>query len=204
MGGPRSWRGSQTDAGEDLMTALPIQAPGEYPQNFILFDYEKDCYKFNAKAGEAYTITITPQTMNYRPSLEIFDTNRVQLLRKSANNEGAILKVSSISVPEDGTITLEISGNAFQYPSPYSFSITKETVSPVAAQQTTPKKEIPITQSPKQKTEPEKNVPKKQTTESAPEKPLWILYGLLAVSFLANIGLLFLVIKLWLKTRAKK
>lgn len=118
--------GSGQDAAEDLLSAADV-LPGEYPDNWISWADDKDFHKVTAKAGETYSFVVTPKNMDTRFRIQAFDQDRVDLGRKSAPNDGAVVRLENIVATRDGPIYFSVSDDftSVREPAPYSLSIQK-------------------------------------------------------------------------------
>ncbi|MDO8518846.1 MAG: VWA domain-containing protein [Deltaproteobacteria bacterium] len=205
--------GSGQDAGEDVTAPLAIN-PGEYPENWLL-NQDKDTYQINAKAGENYTLVLTPQSMRLGLDATVYDQDRVKLYDGHAANQGAILRMENIAANRDGPLFITIRGGYTSDPAVYGMSIQKsgtalvpspaEPVVPSAelqdAKETIRKLEAQVAALRKQLNQ-QTEAPKEAGTEAEPSETEGkginlVIYALIGVlGLMALIGIvLFLVLK---------
>lgn len=117
-----------SDAPDEITNALPI-AVGDYPVNWSTGEHDKDYYKIDAKAGEAYTFIVTPQTMDSRFQIEVYDEDRVRLFENSSQNDGAIVRIENVEPKRDGPLFIMVRGKWNTRPFQYALNIKSGTAS---------------------------------------------------------------------------
>lgn len=94
---------SGTDAGQKIESALAISS-GSYKGYFSQVDID-DYYAISAKKG-AFSVKLTPEAKT-SPTVKIFDSNRKELASETAENEGAVISLST-DLASDQTVYVDV------------------------------------------------------------------------------------------------
>lgn len=124
--------GTQQDAPDTQAGALPVDV-GENA-GFLGPGDQADMYKFSAAAGTSYEIKARPASDKLKLTITVTDSDGVVLASQSAQNEGAAVRIDSLTPQRAGDIFIKFASVYSDVPpSDYTFSIAQATASATAA-----------------------------------------------------------------------
>lgn len=110
------------DAGDDITQATPINV-ADYPENWLANEEDTDYFVINAKAGEPYSVMVTPKIMTSDITVRIFDGDRVELLSETSPSPGATVRLENIVPKTNGPLYIKVTGWNFEKPNQYALSL---------------------------------------------------------------------------------
>ncbi len=191
---------SGQDAGDEITNPTEI-AVGDYPENWLVHRDDKDFYKLNAKAGEAYTIAGTPQKLKGELIIKVYDQDRVELFSGRSANAGAVVRIENVILKSDGPLYIAVDGWGFEWPAQYAMSI-KTSAPPAGGGPLVAATAQPTAQDVGTQQAIQQMMQLGQAMAPQKAKSNTMLYGVLALAALVILGLLILVVVLLMKKKS--